>query len=72
MAGARLVTFARDCGLIKGEWVAIDGSKFRAVASINGTRERLSLQKYLKSVETADEESQAAFDPNAVKAAVKS
>src|ERR1700750_3360754 len=32
-AGAELVRFAKGCGLIRGEWVAIDGSKFRAVAS---------------------------------------
>jgi transposase len=33
-AGGELVRFARSCGLIRGEWIAIDGSKFRAVASI--------------------------------------
>ena len=26
-AGAELVRFARSCGLIRGEWIAIDGSK---------------------------------------------
>ena len=31
-AGAELVRFAKNCGLIRGEWIAIDGSKFRAVA----------------------------------------
>jgi transposase len=31
-AGAELVRFARNCGLIRGEWIAIDGSTFRAVA----------------------------------------
>lgn len=36
-AGAELVRFARSCGLIRGEWIAIDGTKFRAVASY-GTR----------------------------------
>jgi Transposase domain (DUF772) len=34
-AGAELIRFARSCGLIRGEWIAIDGSKFRAVASID-------------------------------------
>jgi transposase len=34
-AGAELVRFARGCGPIRGEWIAIDGSKFRAVASID-------------------------------------
>jgi transposase len=42
-AGAELVRFARGCGLIRGEWIAIDGSKFRAVASIDSVRERLAL-----------------------------
>ena len=32
-AGAELVRFARAAGLVRGEWVAIDGSKFQAVAS---------------------------------------
>jgi hypothetical protein len=27
-AGAELVRFARGCGLIRGEWIAIDGSSF--------------------------------------------
>ena len=27
-AGAELVRFARSCGLIRGEWIAIDGSNF--------------------------------------------
>src|SRR3982074_740290 len=30
-AGAELIRFARSVGLVRGEWVAIDGSKFRAV-----------------------------------------
>jgi transposase len=61
-AGAELVRFARSCGLIRGEWIAIDGSKFRAVASIDSTRERLALQRYLDSIEKADEEQQAALE----------
>src|ERR1700676_5434441 len=56
-AGAELVRFAKSCGLIRGEWIAIDGSKFRAVASIDTVRERLALQRYLDSLEKADEES---------------
>src|SRR5246127_131444 len=32
-AGAELVRFARSVGLVRGEWVAIDGSKFQAVTS---------------------------------------
>jgi transposase len=54
-AGAELIRFARSCGLIRGERVAIDGSKFRAVASIDSTRERLALQRYLDSIEKPTE-----------------
>jgi transposase len=66
-AGAELVRFAKNCGLIRGEWIAIDGSKFRAVASIDTVRERLALQRYLNSIEKADEEEpQAQIDQSAV------
>ena len=57
-AGAELVRFAKSCGLIRGEWIAIDGSKFRAVSSIDTVRERLALQRYLDSLEKADEQPQ--------------
>jgi transposase len=60
-AGAELIRFARSCGLIRGEWIAIDGSKFCAVASIDSTRERIALQRYLDSIENADEEQQASI-----------
>jgi transposase len=70
-AGAELVRFARRCGLIRGEWIAIDGSKFRAVASVDSTRERLALQRYLDNIEKADEEQQANIDPTAVQAALE-
>ena len=50
-AGAALVRFAKSCGLIRGAWIAIDGSKFRAVASIDSVRERIALQRYLDSFE---------------------
>jgi transposase len=70
-AGAELVRFARGCGLIRGEWIAIDGSKFRAVASIDSTRERLALQRYLDSIEKADEEQQASIDASAVQTALE-
>jgi transposase len=70
-AGGELVRLARNCGLIRGEWIAIDGSKFRAVASIDSTRERLALQRYLDSIEKADEEQQASIDPSAVQKALE-
>lgn len=70
-AGAKLVQFAKSCGLIRGEWIAIDGSKFRAVASIDTVRERLALQRYLDNADKADEESQTSIDPSAVQAAIE-
>ena len=70
-AGAELVRFARDCGLIRGEWIAIDGSKFRAVASIDATRERVELRRYLDKIEKADEEQHASIDQSAVQAALE-
>src|ERR1700722_6885756 len=69
--GAALIRFARSCGLIRGEWIAIDGSKFRAVASVDSTRERLKLKRYLESIKKADEEQQANIDPSAVQAAIE-
>src|SRR6202050_1312014 len=69
-AGAELVQLARSCGLIGGEWIAIDGTKFRAVASADSVRERQSLEKYLDSMEKADEEHQAAIDPAAAPGAL--
>jgi transposase len=70
-AGAALIRFARNCGLIRGEWIAIDGSKFRAVASIDTVRERVALQRYLDSVEKADAEQEAQIDQSAVQAALE-
>src|ERR1700761_9179475 len=69
-AGAQLVRFAQGCGLIRGEWVAVDGTKFRAVASAESVRERAALQRYLDSCDRADEEAQAEIDPSAVQSAL--
>ena len=69
--GAELVRFARSCGLIRGEWVAIDGTKFRAVSSADSVRERQALEKYLESMEKADKEQQVGIDPTAVEAALE-
>jgi len=70
-AGAELVRFAKSCGLIRGEWIAIDGSKFRAVASIDTVRERLALQRYLDSLEKADDEERTHIDQTAVQASLE-
>ncbi|MEO8869406.1 MAG: transposase [Granulicella sp.] len=49
-AGAALVRFARSCGLIRGEWIVIDGGKFRAVANGDSVRDRDALRRYLDVV----------------------
>ena len=33
----------RSVGLVKGEWVAIDGSEFQTVSSVRSVRERETL-----------------------------
>jgi len=70
-AGAELVRFARSCGLIRGEWIVIDGSKFRAVANGNSVRDRDALRRYLDGMEQFDAEQQATIDPSAVQAAIE-
>ncbi len=45
--------------LIRGEWIDIDGTKFRAVASAESVGERQALERYLDSMEKADEEQEA-------------
>jgi transposase len=39
-ATTELVRFARSAGLVKGDWVVIDGSKFQAASSPDSVRER--------------------------------
>jgi transposase len=70
-AGAELVRFARSVGLVRGEWVAIDGSKFQAVASARAVAERESMKRYLEAVDRGDEQEQARIDPAAVAAALE-
>jgi transposase len=69
-AGAELVRFARSVGLVRGEWVAIDGSKFRAVSSKHGVLERDALKRYLDAVDAADQEDEVVIDNSAVAAAL--
>jgi len=69
-AGAELVRFARSVGLVRGEWVAIDGSKFRAVSSAGGVRERDAVKRYLDELERADE-GEIVIDSSAVAAALE-
>jgi transposase/IS5 family transposase len=70
-AGAELVKWARSVGLIRGEWIAIDGSKFRAVSSISSVQERASVERYLESLETADREYEPIVENSAVVAALE-
>lgn len=70
-AGAELIRFARAVGLVRGEWVAIDGSKFRAVSSSQSVHERRSLERYLEQMEQADGEEEVEIDSEAVAAALE-
>lgn len=71
LAGAELVHLARQVGLVRGEWVAIDGSKFRAVSSAKSVREREAVRRYLDQLEQADEQDEMVIDPSAVRAAME-
>ena len=62
---------AREVGLVRGEWVAIDGSKFRAVSSAAGVAEREAVQRYLDEMEAADAQEEEVIDPSAVQAALE-
>lgn len=70
-AGAELVRFAREVGLVKGETVAIDGSKFRTVSSAKSMREREAVKRYLEQLDKADEQDEMVIDPSAVQAALE-
>src|SRR6266849_6805124 len=52
-AGAELVRVARSVGLVRGETVAVDGSKFRAVSSAKSIRERDAVKRYLEQLVAA-------------------
>lgn len=70
-AGAELIRFAREVELVRGEWVAIDGSKFRAVSSSDSVHERRALERYLEQMEQADAEEGIQIDRQAVAAALE-
>src|SRR5882724_11362507 len=70
-AGAELVRLARLVGLIKGEWIAIDGSKFQTVSSAKSVREREALECYLEQLEKTDEQDEVVIDPGAVASALE-
>jgi transposase len=70
-AGAELVRLARSVGLVKGEWVAIDGSKFHTVSSAKSVREREALERYLEQLEQIDQQDEVVIDPGAVASALE-
>jgi len=70
-AGAELVRLARSVGLVKGEWIAIDGSKFQAVSSTRSVREREALERYLEQLEQSDRQDEVVIDPGAVASALE-
>jgi transposase len=81
-AGAEFVRFCAEVGLIRGEWVAVDGTKFQAVASgkaILDAAQRGELQarleqriaQYLQELETADQQQgEAQVDAQALRQAL--
>src|SRR5881409_1233477 len=70
-AGAELVRFARSVGLVRGEWVAIDASKFQSVSSVDRIREREAVKRYLDQLERADEQNEVVTDASAVAEALE-
>jgi transposase len=70
-AGAELVRVARSVGLVKGETVAVDGTKFRAVSSAKWVRERDAVKRYLEQLDVADEQDDVVIDASAVQAALE-
>jgi transposase len=69
--GAELVRLARSVGLVRGETVAVDGSKFRAVSSAKSVRERDAVKRYLEQLDAADEQEEVLIDAGAVQAALE-
>jgi transposase len=70
-AGVELVQLARSVGLMGGEWVGIDGSKFRAASSFRAVRERKELEQYLAEMEAAEGNEEVTVDESAVAAALE-
>jgi transposase len=70
-AGAELVRFARAVGLVRGETVALDGSKFRAVSRAKSLRERNAVKRYLEQLDVADAQEEVVIDSSAVQAALE-
>jgi chromosomal replication initiation ATPase DnaA len=56
---------------VRGETVAVDGSKFRAVSSAKSVREREATKRYLEQLDAADEQEEVGIDQSAVQVALK-
>ena len=69
--GAELIRFARSLGLVRGEWVALDGSKFRALSSVGSIREREAVKRYLEALESADQDDELVVEPSKVAEVLK-
>ena len=75
-ACAAFVRFLREAGVVGGEWVAIDGSKFRAAASRKAVPSIAALERqvgeYLTTLERSDaaESAVAPPPPQAIQAAL--
>jgi transposase len=70
-AGAELVQLGRSVGLIRGEWVAIDGSKFRAASSVSSVHERILLERYLANLDASDGEDELRVENGAAALALE-
>jgi transposase len=70
-AGTELVELGRSAGLIRGEWVAIDGSKFRAASSISSVHERILLERYLENLDASDGEDELRVENGAAALALE-
>ena len=66
-----MVRFARSVGLVKGEWIASDGSKFHTVSSARSVRERAAVERYLEQLEQSDEQDEVVIDRGAVASALE-
>ena len=65
-AGAGLIQWARSQAMLQSGWVAIDGSKFRAVSSQKRVLAREAMQRYLAGLDETDgpvAEAEALPDP---------
>jgi transposase len=70
-ACAELVGLARAVGLVRGEWVAIDGSKFQAASSARHVAEREAAKRYLERLDAADQQEEMVIDETAVAEALR-